>query len=389
MYVARVLGPDKLGISAYWLALATPISLAVCLNLDGFLIRHYLVGPADQRLQLGNAVTMARLVLGALPSSVLLCISITHGLLGGQPGLAPLAAGVTVFATVGSAAWIMQANEKVGLQMKAQAIQGGITLALSAILLRADSPVGSDFLISSISSVVMMLVMWRWIRVNPAANVTTRPILDSVSSYLRHILAGKWFALSGFLIYTYTSLENVLIGVWIGEHSLGVYRAATQVSLAVGSLTGLVPIVFYPGLVKLAMSEPIEVLRASVSGKTRMLEMAAAALLLVLALPAYYLFALVFGPAYSDGALPCAILVAGRLVAMCNALTIWALRALCADRSVLVILASGAIFSIGANSYLINTHGILGAALVNCASELLVLVLSRRMLAVATIKSND
>lgn len=370
IWVARVLGPEKLGISTFVLAFVGLAGVLTSLNQNYNFVRRGKNLPEGPRLNglIGDVFSL-RLGLAIGLAAVGIMAVVIAGV--GAAWYLAIAAGV-VLALVQSndAGWVLQLRGRMPWLFIAISIQGGLTGLLCISLIRPDWPAGSDLLMGCVGGIAGFCVAW-WFACGgwpPGFLVSVRGFFDGV----RLIKGGRWLALMGLGTFALSTAEMPLIGVLASVEELGVYRAALQFINVVNPFLPLFFYKLYPQLIELQKTSPGAVLPAQFSALGRAaifgIPLVAGAFLL-----APWVYPLVFGPAFAGAAMPFAILFAGKVLSVGANIFMWGAFARHCDREVVLLTLGVACLSLAMNAVLIPRLGLIGAALVNCAAQGLLL----------------
>jgi len=364
-YAARCLGPVNLGISALIQSLVLPLTVANGGGLDTPLVRHVAAKPSIARSImlriLGFRIRMVALVF--LP------IWLAGIMLWAKPGYYfPAAVGTALLllsAFVNSA--VYQGLQKLPIQSIISLAGTGFTTAAYFIFFRPGMSAGSNLVVIATSTALTTIASW-WVFnrvVGPGPKVNNSP---STRSLLRESMP---YWIQAFVAYFYCSFQIPLIGWLLGERQLGVYRSAMMLTVAPEMLFTSVNALLLPKLVqwrqlgfdRLWQKQKELVFLCSLIG-------GAVSVALIIVAPIVY--HLVLGREFAEGIVPFRILVVARAVIFVGQIFMWSLTALHLDRQSLYASTGGAIFSVAANLVVIPAFGLVGAAMVNLLTEIIV-----------------
>jgi O-antigen/teichoic acid export membrane protein len=176
----------------------------------------------------------------------------------------------------------------------------------------------------------------------------------------------------GLGLYVVGTLEVPLIAALASVEDLGVYRTAMQF---INVINPFLPLFFhhlYPQLVELERDNPLAVLGAQFRALGRVaafgVPLTAAAFVL-----APWVYPLVFGEKFAAAAYPFATLFAAKVLSVGVNVFMWGALARKLDRAAVLLTLSVSVVSILLNVMLIPVLGIIGAAVVNCLAQSLLL----------------
>ena len=150
------------------------------------------------------------------------------------------------------------------------------------------------------------------------------------------------------------------------------------------SFLSMIPILLYPRFIEWLKDGPrcLWDRQMQLAGVALCIAIPAIAIVCLVS-PRFFLAA--FGAPFASAAYPFCLLFASKLVVVINGIFGWGLWAMKKDRQMLYLMVVTALFSISANLFLIPRLGMIAAASVNLASEILILMgcflLTRRALA--------
>lgn len=268
--------------------------------------------------------------------------------------------------------WAYQAAEKMrhfGWMELAMAVG---TLLLYALFMRPGARVGSDLAVqTAVAAPTAALMLYYANRVIFAGGSHRSPRYPaSWGLAVRLLRDGRWLVAMQAMVYVYVGLEVALVGYFSGVTAAGQYRTAMAWIQLANLLLVIPPIILFPRFVEWRNVSP-----AFLWEKQKRLGKLAAAVALagmgvaVLVVPAVH--TRWFGAAYADAVWPAVILLSSKMLILVNSVWGWGVMANARmDKSMAVLTAVIAIFSLSANCLLIPSFGLMAAASVNFASEL-------------------
>ena len=369
VYAARVLGPEKLGISTYVFGLVTLGGMLAELNINNELVRRGRHPHSGETLDdLVSQVFTFRLVV-----SLLCALAGILAFLILRPGaewlLASAAGAVLVVFQGNQAGWLLQLRKNMPRYFAALSVQGIVTGLLMVALIRGSWPAGSDLAIGVIGTGLACYLMWKW-ALPPGCKIRLSKANFFHGAQLLH--GAKWLVLMGLGLYVLNSAEILLIGSLAGVEDLGQYRAAMQL---IGVLTPFVPLFFhslYPRLIDLQTHTPSMVAAEQWAAVRKVFVFGLPSVVLgFLMAPLFYPF--VFGAAFAPAATPLCLLFTAKVVSIAANVFLWSALARRFDREVVLWTLGIAAISLSMNILLIPLAGIVAAAAIGCGAQVLLL----------------
>ena len=369
VWMARCLGPQKLGMSAMVMATLQQLYFLVGLNQDPALVRAYVGETLEpKRQELVNAVFEFRLGTAL----VLLALVAVMLLFRGVPSewMLCVAAGAPLLLLGGNLPnWLLQAKQQSADIYRTQAL-GSILIALFALaFMRPGVMAGADLVIAGFAAVFTGFIGWQF-ALGPQFRFAFS--WGRLKNFLPVLMQGRWLAVTGAVIYVYSNAELPLLGYLSSVADAGHYRVALVPATVMASFVAMLPTLLYPGFIELARKDPRQLWQRQCElARTGLLIIGPLSLITWSALP--FAVRLLYGPAYEDAAAPATILLISKYVVALNGIFTWALWAQGRDKSMLFLMILVAALSITSNFLLIPVYGAKAAALINLASELLIL----------------
>jgi O-antigen/teichoic acid export membrane protein len=269
-------------------------------------------------------------------------------------------------------AWVFQAAEKQHFQSAISVLQSALKAGLYVCLFRADMSAGADLEVLTVVTLSLTLIYWLAIyRLTPMKGSLFDP--KGFQMAWKLILQSRWLFISVLCSYVYTTLEQPLLGWLYSVDELGKYRTAVTAVGAADSLFTIIPIILFPRFFEWRkMGEEILWRRQLKLAALFTLLGTLATLSGFILIPFFY--PLVFGTAFTSAAVPCAILVASRIIVIITGIFYWGLMTDDRhDRFLSLTTIGMATFSLFSNLVFIPKWGMYGAASVNLASEVILL----------------
>jgi len=270
--------------------------------------------------------------------------------------------------------WIFQSEEKQHFQSAIEVIQPALAAVIYLIWFKPGMSAGDDLLVNSIAALVLTIVFWRAIY-----KLTTfkGPFFrfDLFKDIKVLILNSRWLFVSALAVYVYTTFEQPLLGWLYSVEELGKYRTAISVTNAAQAFFTIIPAILYPRFIEWRKQHE-EILWERQLKLTAFFSAGGfiTALCGFIFIPFFYPY--VFGHSFAQAAWPCAILVLSKIIAILNGIYGWGLMTDHSyDKFVSMTMIGTAIFSLGMNLLFIPKFGMMGAAIINLLSEILILLL--------------
>ncbi len=371
IWAARMLGPEKLGISGMVGAYAVQASLFVTMGLNALLIREYKKSQEHQRDQdvLVSEVVSYRLIVAIAASLIWLIVAVSIGL----PTNWWMATAMGILSLITGALttdWLLQAQENQVVQQRLTAVGGFVSAILMFAFIRQDTPAGGDLVVAFFVALVVRSLTW-------TASVKNRHRVRiswlSMVAGLPLIWKGRWLFLSGLLIYCYVRLEIPMLGWLRSIDEVGQYRSALQIQGGIQPILALVPALLYPRMIEWG-----KISRQHLWKKQMNIAGALTLLFIPITIAVFFLvpwvYPYLFGPEFKAAATPCSFLIASKLMVVLNGIFGWGLWSMEKDFTMLLIMGVVAIVSITLNLLLMPRYGMIAAAAVNLTAEFLILV---------------
>ncbi len=372
IYAARCLGPRSLGLSGMVQNIAGQGMLATEFISTTVLIREYKnardAGDRDRIVQAANGFWL-------LPGLVFSVLAALFLILKWVPGDYQTAGWFFIPLILLSSVqpdWIFQAEEKQQHQSLFALIQPLLMTGLYLIWFKPGAQASADLFVKSSAAAVMFFVYWRGIfKLSSLKGFFIR--IDFFRDMRDLVLKSRWLFISAIAVYVYSTLEQPLLGWLFSVEELGKYRTASSATNAACSFFNLIPLILYPRFIEWRKRGE-EVLWVRQLKLTALFSAGGG----ILALGGFWLIPLlypyVFGPSFAGAAVPCALLLLSEIIVVISGLFSWGLLTdHTYDKFVSSTLIGTAVFSLATNLLFIPRFGMMGAALVHLASEILIL----------------
>lgn len=367
IYAARELGPEKLGISGMALTLVAQGSILANFGSDPLLVREYkeIKSEEEKKIFIQDAF-YSRVLLVLLFAIIISVVQLVFP----HPSLCIIATACViplVFFQSNQALWILQAEENMPAQYLASTAGNLLMAALIFLFIRSSSPAGSD-LIASVAGVVLGFATSWYLAIRSLPKVHI-----NFARITKILVRSKWLFLTAIVIYSYTKLEQPLLGMLRSVEELGIYRSALQITLGIQPFLLMFPTLLYPKLI--AWKE--KSLNHLWENQKRLFFLLITPILLIsictiLIIPKIY--SPMFGEEYKKASFPCAILVISQFIIVLNGIFAWGLWAAGKDKTMMGIMGVVGIISTTSNIIFIPCFGMIATASINLSSEILILI---------------
>lgn len=367
VWIARYLGPEQFGLLSFALALSGMFGAIATLGLQGIVVRDIVRNPESARLTLGTAAVLQ--LVGGLVSFLLILVTIAY--LRPDDALAR-----TVVAILG-ALMLFKASEIAVYWFESQ-VQSKYTVWVqnSVFLVFAVVKVGLILLEAPLTAFV-------WAMLAEAAVVAailllvlnlrgpTLAQLQASFGRARSLLADSWpLILSGIAVMVYMKIDQIMLGIMIGDEAVGIYTAAVRISEVWYFIPMVIVASVFPAIIE-AKKHSAELYRARLQKLYDLMVVISIAVALPMTFLSYYVITLLFGEAFAEAGAVLAIHIwASVFVFLGVASSQWFLienkQILGLQRVVL-----GAIINVILNFALIPAYGVIGAAIATVFSQLI------------------
>jgi len=366
------LGPHNLGISGMVQNIVAQASLLLGVIYSTVLVREYKNASTDEmRNQLVRVTNTFRL-MGALVFCLIGGILMAFHLIPPDYHFAGWFFVPLLLITTAQPVWVFQAAEKQHFQSVISVLQPALTAGLYILFFRPGISAGADLgVISIVSGILTVIYWWAIYRLTPMKGKLFD--LQGFQSAWNLVLQSRWLFVSSLAIYIFTTLEQPLLGWLYSIEELGKYRTAITVTNAAAGIFSIVSTILYPRFIEWEKLGPElfwkRQIKLAVFFSTTGSLICFCGFILI---PFFYPF--VFGPGFSQAAVPCAILVTAKFVATLNGIFYWGLITQSHyDKSSTLVLIGVAILSLFCNLIFIPKWGMYSTAIVNLSSEILLL----------------
>ncbi len=227
VWVARYLGTGQYGVYSYALAYSSLFGFIAYLGLSGIVVRDLLVEPEAESEILGTAFTLR--FLGALVALGLMVIS--YGIFGRQqyPLSLLLIAGLRlVFLAFESFDFSFQAQLKNRFTVFSKLLALLIESVITILLLIYQAPLSAFVIVLVFGSAVRAFLLLGFYLYVSKSHILQ---LRFTFSRARYFLVRSWpLILSSMGSLLYLKLDQVMLGNYVDEQTLGVYSVAVRLA---------------------------------------------------------------------------------------------------------------------------------------------------------------
>ncbi|MDA7685454.1 polysaccharide biosynthesis C-terminal domain-containing protein [bacterium] len=384
IWVARVLGPEKLGISSLVFSLSALVVVLATLNQDNNLVRINLsIDDLQEKDSFCLRVVALRFFISLF--LILICFLALPFLGIGSVWLLPIAAGslLSIFSS-NDFGWLYQSRNLMPQFLQIQSFKAIAIGLISILIIRHNWPAGSELAVAAVVSIFIFIICFK--QIFPSYEFTT---LFKISNNLRistYLKGGRWLALLGLATYIISYIEFPIIAYFSGVSSLGIFKASHQLANIFNPFLPLFFYKLYPQLVqlneqKLYSSMPI-LLNKSIF---KLFFVAFPVLMIAYFLsPPFYFY--LFGSEYIGASTPFLFLLASKFIIISVKIYSWALLALRRDKELVVASLIISLLSIILQVYFVSFMGIAGASIATLITQLFIF-LSLYFLSIKVIRS--
>jgi len=368
-YMARCLGPTKLGISGLVFATAQQAALVFHGGFDMVAVRRIAVEKSRCH-SIVRPITSLRIWTAFVVSFVWAAVCLVtksnselYVWLMGAPILLLLASNLS---------FTFQGLEKLPLQ-NAMNAGGSVLMGLAYFaFFRPGMRLGSDLIVYILVGIIILLfshLAYRRINAGWAFGAVD-------FQFVRGMLTQSWkYWLWGICVFYYSVFQVPLIKYVLGARQAGLYRVAFTMAAGVEILFNSITSLLLPRLAVWHAAGPSQMWEKQLHLLKLFLALGVppiAALLLV----SRPILRVLLGPEFEQSCLPFQILIVGRLIVFLGQIFAFGMAAAQQDTLFLLIMAASSVFSVSANLLVLGPFGLPGAATVSVATESLIFFFS-------------
>jgi PST family polysaccharide transporter len=358
VWIARYLGPETFGRYSFAFALVALFGVFSRLGLDGILVREVVRAPELQQKLLASALVLrlAGGTLGALAAIV--CVALI------RPG----DHAVQVLVAVAAAGLIFQALDVFELwfqsQLRGRHIVSAKTPAflfmtgVRVMLILSGATVLAFATAAVVETLLAGIALIAAYRLSGQTFERWRAAWSAMTALLRPALP---LIVAGLAVSLYMKIDQVMIAHFLGDHSVGLYSAATRLTEATYFLPGMLVASTLPAIVSLRRSNERQ-FRERMQRLFDVIVASAVALALPLSLLSAFIVRALYGEPYAESS---GVLAIHAWASVFVYLGMASSSYLLAEDLTIVSLYRtllGAVVNIGLNLLFIPRYGIQGAA---------------------------
>lgn len=354
--VARHLMPDAFGQLSYLLALASLAAPFMALGLNSLVSREVLARSNDQQLILGTSIAMRGIsgAVIALPATLLgfLYLSVD------ERHLFAFLILCSMFNAALVVEYWLQAYVANRYVSQVRLLTLFVFSAARIFAIYEDASL-SVFVYLAGLEVICAGLLYMWVYNQLGGGITN--LHYSWVEAKRLLKDSRWLILSGIAAIIYLKVDQVMLGLMVGDRDVGIYAAAARISEVWYFVPAAIVASFFPRLIDLR-SVDLQTYSIDLQKLNDFLLYSALVVVAIVSYCATWLLPLLFGAAY-EGAVPVLVvhIWAGLFVFMRTLLSKWFI----AENLLKLSMASqvlGALVNILLNLKLIPLYGAVGAA---------------------------
>ena len=358
-----------MGISGMILSTATQLAILIDLNQNTALVRRFKECRDDEmRKELVAAVFTFRFALCTVALAVILAALLIFrvpdswrlGIVAGFP---------LVMVSCNQAVWVLQAQESLPANYRAVAIAAVVSALLYFLLFRPGIAAGSDVVVQAGCQVFSFLLAW-WFAI---AGFKLNPLnLRSLRRFWPLLRADTFIILTGLIACGTAYIQAPMLLFLHSVEELGLYRTAIKLVIVAQSFLVMVSMVLYPRFIEWNKQG-----RRYLWERQKRIALATLVAIVPLTLLVFttapFFYRVAYGEAFARAAIPFAVLIAAQFVLVLSGIFSFGLWAQNQDRSLLILTSVAGAASVTLDVALIPSMGMMGAAVVSVAGELIIL----------------
>ncbi len=354
LLIARHLMPGDFGKLSFLLALSSLVYPFMSFGLNSVVSRELINRPTDTQVIVGSAI-MIRLIFGLSVASI---VSFIGTYFMEQPMLLIVLVTAGIFNAALVVDFWLQAHVANSYSVKLRSFVLVIFCAAKVIAVAGNAGFEA-FIYINCAEIFVTAALFIGLYDRLAEGILKlRASWDECNRLLRK---GFWLGVSGIAAIIYLKIDQVMLGIFLSEESVGVYAAAAKLSEVWYFLPAAIVTSYFPELIK-KKSIDAEVYRKELQILNDSLFITAIFVGFATSLCASWLVIGIFGSDYSDAADVLVIHIwAGVFVFMRTLLSKWLIAENLLKLSALSQV-SGAVLNVVLNLILIPLCGLVGAA---------------------------
>ena len=368
VWAARCLGPHNLGISGMVQNIVAQAALLLGAIYPMVLVREYKnAETTEERHRLVRISTSFQLGL-AIIFSTLAAVALKFHIFPADYDLAGWFFIPILLISAIQPAWVFQAAEKQHFQSLVAVLQPALKTALYLLVFRPGMSASADLAVITVVSAVLTVIYWFFVYkfTSLRGSVIDLQVFQQAKELMQR---SKWLFVSSLTIYVYTTLEQPLLGWFYSVEELGKYRTAVTVSGIVQGFFSIILSVLYPRFLEWKKRGEEVLWNRQIKLVGLFVSMGAIGIVLTFSIVPH-IYPYIFGAAYQKAALPCAILLASKIVVLPSGTFYFGLMTDHQyDKVIFSCTFGAAFFSLLLNLLFIPRFGMYAAALINLLSE--------------------
>lgn len=364
--IARYLGPESFGLLSLGLAIIAISMPLTELGLQGVMIKAHVEDPDNSSCLTGTCLAMR--CIGAL-ATTLLAISIARLLPQENTRLVTIVMILAIIALCRAVSDTFKHPFEAKLNAKPTIIAEFFS-AISASLLKVIAATcgASLFAIAAIQSAESVFLTLALFVIYPKFFGRIRKLSFSSAKASQLARRGWPLMLSSIAVIIYMKIDQIMLGVMLGEEEVGIYTIATRISEVWYFIPAAVLWSTFPLLVEVKKKDPMHYARR-MTRLFRTMVLLAAGAALIINLCSGIVVHLLFGDQYATASTILSVHAWGGVFATLSMVTrYWAINE-GLQHLELARTISGAALNVLLNLWLIPSYGIMGAAVATLLSH--------------------
>ena len=368
IWVARYLGPERLGALNYAIALATLGAPIATFGLESLVVRD-LVRTPEQRQRILASTVALRLATGAI--SILAAIALAL-LVRPQDNethlLVLIVSSAALFQAMSSLDFWFQSGLKSKFSVMARDLAFLASASFKIWCILHHAPLELFALAVLVEATVSATAFWALFRLVNEGALDFRQV--SWSTMRSYILEARSLVLTGLLVAVYMRVDRVIIGSVLSNRALGLYSVAAQLCELFYIFPTVVTNSLYPVFVNLHGSDEALYTRRLIQAM-RLFFYVGLAIAILFSLAANRFVIALFGPTFSDAVQVARVYIF--VLPLVGMSIIFTHRYVLTGttRLSLIGVAVGSFATVALNLLVVPTYGLVGAACVVLVSQVL------------------
>lgn len=373
IWVARALGPEKLGISSLVFSLSALIVALSTLNQDNNLVRINLAfDDHGERDTFSLKVISLRLWISCFLILISFLIIPFIGI--SFQWFLPIVAG-SLLSIVSSNdfGWLYQSRNIMPRFLQIQSFKVFAIGSISILIIRKNWPAGSELAVAAVVSTLILIICFK--ELFPSCNFRAFCNPSNKLSIGTYLKGGRWLAMLGLATYIISYIEFPIIAYFSGVSSVGIFKASHQLANVFNPFIPLFFYKLYPQLVKLNKEELFSSMPIVINESLIKLLFIAAPVLVAFYFLSPPLYFYLFGSQYIGASTPFLFLLASKFMAIAVKIYSWTLLALHRDNALVIVTLLISLLSIFLQVYFVSFMGIEGSSIATLLTQISIFVL--------------